>query len=86
METEDFITEVDASTQRGQILDWMKTYGSITTREAATKLFIMSPRKRLSEINEKIGLNKEICFVQAFNPVTGKTRRKRIIRYSLPQA
>lgn len=83
---EDFITEVDASTQRGQILEWMKTYGSITTREAATKLFIMSPRKRLSEINEKIGLNKEVCFVSAFNPATGKTKKKRIIKYSLHES
>ena len=41
---------MDKATQRMKILDYCEQYGSITIREAFTKLNINSPSKRISEI------------------------------------
>lgn len=41
---------MDALTQRGKIITYCAEHGSITIREAFTKLDINSPSKRISEI------------------------------------
>lgn len=41
---------MDKATQRTKILAYCKEHGSITIREAFTKLNINSPSKRISEI------------------------------------
>lgn len=41
---------MDKSTQRAKIIAFCKQYGSITVRDAFTKLNINSPTKRISEI------------------------------------
>ena len=41
---------MDKATQRAKILSYCEQHGSITIREAFTKLDINSPSKRISEI------------------------------------
>ena len=41
---------MDKATQRGKILAYCAEHGSITVREAAVKLDINSPTKRISEL------------------------------------
>lgn len=41
---------MDKATQRAKILSYCELHGSITIREAFTKLNINSPSKRISEI------------------------------------
>lgn len=41
---------MDAATQKGKILKYCAEHGSITIREAFTKLNINSPSKRISEL------------------------------------
>jgi hypothetical protein len=41
---------MDAATQKAKILNYCDCYGSITIREAFTKLNINSPTKRISEL------------------------------------
>lgn len=41
---------MDAATQKMKILSYCETHGSITIREAFTKLNINSPSKRISEL------------------------------------
>ena len=41
---------MDAATQKAKILSYCEQHGSITVREAFTKLNINSPTKRISEI------------------------------------
>jgi predicted ArsR family transcriptional regulator len=41
---------MDSLTQRAKILAFCKEHGSITVRDAATKLDINSPTKRISEM------------------------------------
>jgi hypothetical protein len=41
---------MDKATQRGKILAYCAEHGSITVREAAVKLDINSPTKRISEM------------------------------------
>mgnify|MGYP003303019741 CR=1 FL=1 len=41
---------MDKATQRAKILSFCKEHGSITVREAVTKLDINSPTKRISEM------------------------------------
>jgi hypothetical protein len=41
---------MDALTQQGKIIKYCEEHGSITIREAFTKLDINSPSKRISEI------------------------------------
>ena len=48
---------MDKSTQRNKILAYCAEHGSITVREAFTKLGINSPTKRISEM-KKSGLYK----------------------------
>lgn len=40
------------ATQRGKILAYCKEHGSITVRDAFTKLNINSPTKRISELRQ----------------------------------
>lgn len=37
-------------TQRDKVLSWLKTHGTLTTREAVTELNIMSAAKRIEEL------------------------------------
>ncbi len=47
-------------TQRDRVLDWLKTHGELTTREAVTELNIMSLTKRISELRrDGIGIKTE---------------------------
>lgn len=47
-------------TQRDRVLDWLRTHGELTTREAVTELNIMSLTKRISEIRrDGIGIKTE---------------------------
>ena len=47
-------------TQRDRALDWLKTHGELTTREAVTELNIMSLTKRISELRrDGIGIRTE---------------------------
>lgn len=41
---------MDKRTQRHKILEYCKTHGSITVRDAFEKLYINSPTKRISEL------------------------------------
>lgn len=43
---------MDIATQKGKILEYCREHGSITIREAFTKLGINSPSKRISEIRK----------------------------------
>ena len=43
---------MDKATQRGKIIAYCEENGSITIREAFTKLNINSPSKRISEIRQ----------------------------------
>ena len=47
-------------TQRDRVLDWLRTHGELTTREAVTELNIMSLTKRISELRrDGIGIKTE---------------------------
>lgn len=39
-------------TQRDKVLSWLKTHGTLTTREAVTELNIMSAAKRIEELRK----------------------------------
>jgi hypothetical protein len=41
---------MNAETQKGKIVQWCAEHGSITIREAFTKLNFNSPSKRISEL------------------------------------
>ena len=41
------------TTQAALVLDWLKRYGEITTREAVTELNIMSLAKRIEELRKR---------------------------------
>lgn len=46
---------MNTQTQRSKILNYCKTHGSITVRDAFEKLYINSPTKRISEIRRSDG-------------------------------
>lgn len=47
-------------TQRDRVLDWLRTHGELTTREAVTELNVMSLTKRISELRrDGIGIKTE---------------------------
>lgn len=39
-------------TQRDKVLSWLKTHGTLTTRQAVTELNIMSVPKRIEELRK----------------------------------
>ena len=39
-------------TQRDRVLSWLRTHGTLTTREAVTELNIMSAPKRIEELRK----------------------------------
>lgn len=39
-------------TQRDKVLEWLRNYGELTTREAVLELNIMSPPKRIEELRK----------------------------------
>lgn len=41
------------TTQRKLVISWLKTYGTITTRQAVTELNIMSLPRRIMELREQ---------------------------------
>lgn len=72
------ITESLAESQRKRIINYMREYGSITSLEATHYLNIMSPRKRLSEINEKTPLVKETVY----NTTVDSHGHRKTVRYT----
>lgn len=75
---------IDPQSQRNKIISYMEEHGSITSLEATHYLNIMSPRKRLSEINEVRPLHKEaITIVKKDND--GHSKAVRFIKYSFAQ-
>lgn len=47
-------------TQRDRVLEWLRTNGELTTREAVTELNVMSLTKRISELRrDGIGIRTE---------------------------
>ena len=47
-------------TQRDRVLDWLRTNGELTTREAVTELNVMRLTKRISELRrDGIGIKTE---------------------------
>lgn len=39
-------------TQKDKVLDWLQTRGELTTKEAITELFVMSPAKRIEDLRK----------------------------------
>lgn len=68
---------MDADTQQKKILNYCKTHGSITIREAFTKLNINSPSKRISEMRNSARYKVESIEEVRTNADGQKTRWKR---------
>ena len=68
---------MDAATQKMKILAYCERHGSITIREAFTKLNINSPSKRISEIRRSGRYNVESVDESRTNRAGGTTRWKR---------
>jgi hypothetical protein len=49
------VIDVEKATQQGKIIAYCEQHGSITIRDAFTKLNINSPTKRISEIRNSGG-------------------------------
>ena len=60
----------------------MEENGSITSFEAMSKLHIMSPRKRLSEINRMTPLEKKYEYSISHDP-SGRKHVIKYVRYSI---
>lgn len=43
---------MNKQTQKRRVLDWLKTHGTLTVREAVTELGIMSVPKRVEELRK----------------------------------
>lgn len=65
---------MDKATQRMKILSYCKEHGSITIREAFTKLNINSPSKRISEMRNS-GEYVVDCIVESKTDKDGNTTR-----------
>ena len=65
---------MNALTQRGKIIKYCAEHGSITIREAFTKLDINSPGKRISEIRNSPFYNVE-SIVESKTDINGNTKR-----------
>ena len=66
------------ATQQKKILDYCKEYGSITIRDAFTKLDINSPAKRISEMRNSPKYNVKSIVEHRTNK---HGERKRYLRY-----
>ena len=73
---------MSAASQRKRILHYLEERGSITSYEATHYLNVMSPRKRLSEINSITPLKKTVV-LKKFETIEGRNKTIRYIRYSL---
>lgn len=78
---EENITITDAYSQRKRIIAYMEQHGGITSFEATHYLNIMSPRKRLSEINRITPLTKKVEY--SIRMVNGRKKTTRYIKYSI---
>lgn len=65
---------MDALTQRGKIIQYCAKHGSITIREAFTKLNINSPSKRISELRNSPFYTVE-SIVESKTDKHGNTKR-----------
>jgi hypothetical protein len=65
---------MDKATQRNKILSYCEQHGSITVRDAFTKLNINSPTKRISEIR-KSGQYDVRCVDESRTDADGNTTR-----------
>ena len=65
---------MDKATQRMKILAYCKEHGSITIREAFTKLNINSPSKRISELRNS-GEYVVDCIVVTKTDADGNSKR-----------
>lgn len=75
---------MDAATQKAKILAYCEAHGSITIREAFTKLNINSPSKRISELR-KSGAYRVESFTESKTDKDGNTTRwKRYCINELP--
>ena len=74
---------MDADTQQKKILNYCKTHGSITIREAFTKLNINSPSKRISEMRNSARYKVESIEEVRTNAEGQKTRWKRYFIHEL---
>lgn len=75
---------MDAATQKNKILTYCEQHGSITVREAFTKLNINSPTKRISEIRNS-GLYSVNTIEESKTDKAGNTTRwKRYFINELP--
>lgn len=75
---------MDAATQKNKILTYCEQHGSITVREAFTKLNINSPTKRISEIRNS-GLYSVNTIEESKTDKEGNTTRwKRYFINELP--
>lgn len=75
---------MDAATQKNKILTYCEQHGSITVREAFTKLNINSPTKRISEIRNS-GLYSVNTIEESKTDKDGNTTRwKRYFINELP--
>lgn len=65
---------MDAATQKAKILAYCAEYGSITIREAFTRLDINSPSKRISELRNSSQYSVE-SIDESRTDESGKTTR-----------
>lgn len=65
---------MDKATQRMKILAYCKEHGSITIRDAFTKLDINSPSKRISEMRNS-GKYVVDCIIESKTDENGNTTR-----------
>ncbi|MBQ2811002.1 MAG: hypothetical protein IJF12_02410 [Alphaproteobacteria bacterium] len=75
---------MDAATQKAKILSYCEQHGSITIREAFTKLNINSPSKRISEIRNSGRYEVSSIEESKTNKDGNTTRWKRYFINELP--
>lgn len=75
---------MDKATQRMKILNYCERHGSITIREAFTKLEINSPSKRISEIRNSGKYNVRSINESRVDEYGDITRWKRYFINELP--
>lgn len=75
---------MDKATQRGKILAYCEQHGSITIREAFTKLNINSPSKRISELRNSGKYNVKDVSESKTDENGETTRWKRYFINELP--
>lgn len=75
---------MDKATQRMKILSYCEQHGSITIREAFTKLHINSPSKRISEMRNSGKYNVESIDESKTDKHGNTTRWKRYFINEIP--